>query len=820
MTQLICHRREALPTIIGLACALIALLAVSLPAQTTADGKAKAPRRSDSTGVAAVAPRVMVDWAQFMARHDLVWKAVPATWDDAVFLGNGLLGAIIYTGEGNELVWDIGRSDVTDHRQGANPLLSKARMPIGRMILQTAGRIEGGSARLDLWNAEARGSVRTNLGEIHWRSFVHTDQMVVVVVLEATGGERRCHWQWRPALAINARKVFRKFPIDGDDLNPAPWVEEVGGARVSVQRLQYGGEYSTAWLEQGQADGTRVLYLSVGNSMAATQARDEALQAVGHGQEEGVERLAESHRAWWHGYYPASFLSIPDTRLESFYWIQMYKLASVTRPDRSAIDNMGPWFGAPTPWPGIWWNLDIEIDYSPVYAANRLNMGESLTRLLDRNLASLIQNVPKQFQYDSAGIGIASSLDARVDVEGDPTTKPGFRTLGNLLWVCHNYWLQYRYAMDEPMLRDRLYPLLKRAVNHYRHLLTPESDGKLHVPKAWSPEYPPPTTDTNYDLALLRWGCQTLLQAAQRLRIEDPLIPRWQAVLANLTPYPIDASGLMIGSGVPLAVSHRHFSHLLGIYPLRIINDEQPRMRELIERSLNHWAGMRQDWAGYSEAGASGIASSLGHGNEAHQFLVNLLNFYIMPNTMVREEGPVMQSSFLGATATQELLLQSWNGIIRVFPAVPAAWPDAVFHHLRADGAFLVSAVRRGGATQFVTVTSLAGEPCQVQTDLKGPLQILADREIQPQVLTGGVVQLDLRKGESATLYAAGASPAFTIDPVAGEPGRTNYFGSAALSDRTSTPYRGVSRPRIGKRPGDPEPTHSLDSSGKRPGEP
>ena len=68
---------------------------------------------------------------------------------------------------------------------------------------------------------------------------------------------------------------------------------------------------------------------------------------------------------------------MPDTQLESFYWIQMYKLASATRADRPAIDTLGPWYRS-TPWPGIWWNLNIQLSYWPVYTANRLALGESL----------------------------------------------------------------------------------------------------------------------------------------------------------------------------------------------------------------------------------------------------------------------------------------------------------------------------------------------------------------------------------------------------------------------------------------------------------
>jgi hypothetical protein len=64
------------------------------------------------------------------------------------------------------------------------------------------------------------------------------------------------------------------------------------------------------------------------------------------------------------------------------------------------------------------------------------------------------------------------------------------------------------------------------------------------------------------------------------------------------------------------------------------------------------------------------------------------------------------------------MLLGSYGGILRVFPAVPAAWKDVVIHDFGAEGAFRVSAVRKEGVTQFVRITSLADEPCRLRTDL------------------------------------------------------------------------------------------------------
>ena len=37
----------------------------------------------------------------------------------------------------------------------------------------------------------------------------------------------------------------------------------------------------------------------------------------------GFDNLLSAHIGWWNPYYPLSFLSFSDTKLESFYWIQV-----------------------------------------------------------------------------------------------------------------------------------------------------------------------------------------------------------------------------------------------------------------------------------------------------------------------------------------------------------------------------------------------------------------------------------------------------------------------------------------------------------------
>ena len=159
---------------------------------------------------------------------------------------------------------------------------------------------------------------------------------------------------------------------------------------------------------------------------------------------------------------------------------------------------------------------------------------------------------------------MASNLECMSTEIGIP--GKGKAQVGLLPWACHNLWLIYRHKMDDNVLRDKLFPLLKGAVNYYLHFLEKGEDGKLHLPKTYSPEYDA-VEDCNFDLALLRWGCQTLLESAKRLNIQDPLMETWQSVLYDLVAYPMDENGLLIGKDMPYAFSHRHYSCLLYTSP-------------------------------------------------------------------------------------------------------------------------------------------------------------------------------------------------------------------------------------------------------------
>ena len=187
------------------------------------------------------------------------------------------------------------------------------------------------------------------------------------------------------------------------------------------------------------------------------------------------------------------------------------------------------------------------------------------------------------------------------------------------LW--HNL---YRYRGYDTEELGRLFPLLARAVTFYSH--TSYSDapsngargasgdgeplGALHLNATLSPEYAKPLivtvrfalfgqlshTPRSFVVAPLshpRCSLPLLTVAAQTTsrccvgalmpcstprtaegcrRPRRPALTIWRDMAARLVPYPTDnATGFLIGKDMPLAHGHRHFSHLMMLFPLKAL---------------------------------------------------------------------------------------------------------------------------------------------------------------------------------------------------------------------------------------------------------
>ncbi len=416
-----------------------------------------------------------VNWQKFLSRHDLVWNQLPEKWSEGAFLGNGLMGAVIFKESDRKIRWEVGRSDVTSHRR------DNGRLPIGQFYLETAGKIQSGTMRLDLWNAEVTGLIKTNKGELELRSMSPSGDDLIVVEISASGEEKSAQFSFQPQHAVDFRNVVCKRLPDSerakDKPNPKPTLDKLADGEVALQKRVGGGEYSTVWREVTKGE-KRVAYLTVADLYPNGDAKKAALKTLDEVMAKPYDEIVKKHRQWWHGFYPKSFVSIPDTRMESFYWIQMHRLACATRSDRMPMDLLGPWY-MDTYWPRVWWNLNVQIAYSPVYTANHLELGESFTKMIDRNRKNFEKNAKDIYGIDN-GATVAHTADYN-GLRGNGSTAPDkYINPADFTWGLFNYWQQYKYSMDESLVTDRkthaFYDMLRKSVNVYLHEMKMSKD--------------------------------------------------------------------------------------------------------------------------------------------------------------------------------------------------------------------------------------------------------------------------------------------------------------------------------------------------------
>jgi hypothetical protein len=320
-------------------------------------------------------------------------------------------------------------------------------------------------------------------------------------------------------------------------------------------------------------------------------------------------------------------------------------------------------------------------------------------------------------------------------------------------------------------------------------------DGTIHIKHSWSPEYPGGRgQDINFTIALIQWSCQTLLDINAEFALDDPLASEWQNVLDHLVDYQIDENGLRIGKDIAFDKPHRHYSHMLAFYPLALITPESDADAKMLRTTLDHWLDVsfygKNDASamavtGYTATGAASMYACLGDEDKAYQYLDYFIQHdRVTPTTMYAEGNPVIESPLSFATSLHDMLLQSWGGKIRVFRATPEVWGDVAFEDFRTQGAFLVSAKRQGGVTQFVLVESLIGSPCLVQTDIPNPNIFINGAKAKATRHADGVFEVDLKKGETAifTPFAFDETD-LLITPIPVSETDRNLFG---LNEKTT----------------------------------
>jgi alpha-L-fucosidase 2 len=182
-------------------------------------------------------------------------------------------------------------------------------------------------------------------------------------------------------------------------------------------------------------------------------------------------------------------------------------------------------------------------------------------------------------------------------------------------------------------------------------------------------------------------------------------------------------TGLTISPGYELKYSHRHLSPYMGVYPLQLLNIDNHEDSATIKKSIHHIEekGTRA-WCGYSFSWMANIYASAKEADSAVKMLkIFATNFCGINSFHLNGDQKggrysgftyrpfTLEGNLAFAQGVQELLLQSQNDIVQVFPAVPQSWKNISFTNLRAQGAFLISAKKENGKIADVKIFSEKG---------------------------------------------------------------------------------------------------------------
>lgn len=685
----------------------------------------------------------------------LAFNELATRWDEAMPLGNGLLGCLVWETNG-KLRLSLDRSDLWDLRPKENINFNEwkfndvyrewesgnyqrvlkefdrpsglfpapTKIPAGALEIniEPLGKVK--SVSLDLftaccsveWESGARFTSFINAGgETGWYRLENIpDELQTVVVAPDYEGINSVEQNNQSLSQLGYKQGTIETGKNTVNYTQKGWGDF--SYQINVKWETSGHSQTGCWAVSSSKNNT-------GNTVPASKMVENALL-------EGYEKAFADHQAWWGNYWAQSAISIPDSVLQKQYYLEMYKFGSAARATTAPISLQAVWTadnGQLPPWKGDFHHdLNTQLSYWPSYAGNQLELESGFVNWLWNNRPAFKKYTRDYFEVDGLNVPGVTTL------EGEPMGGWIQYSLGQTVaaWLGQNFYQHWRFSMDRDFLKERTYPWLNDVATFFEQVSVTTNSGTKKLKISSSPEIYNNSAEawfaetTNFDLALIRWTFEKAQECALELGLNNDA-ERWKKELERWPGYAVDTeTGLMLAPGFPYNESHRHFSHLMGFHPLGVIdvsNGEQDKtiidntLKNLEKQGTSQWTGYSFSWQGnlYARAfdgeKAAGALRTFAEcfclKNSFHvngdQCKAGHSNFTYRPFTL--------EGNFAFASAIQEMLLQSHTGAVRLFPAIPAWWTDVTFTGLRTYGAFLVSAERKNSAVRSVTIKSEKG---------------------------------------------------------------------------------------------------------------
>ena len=316
-------------------------------------------------------------------------------------------------------------------------------------------------------------------------------------------------------------------------------------------------------------------------------------------------------------------------------------------------------------------------------------------------------------------------------------------------WLCRHLFEHYLYGRDVEFLRNTAYPIISGAVRFYLDYLV-KADGYLVTIPSTSPENTfldekgeehALTYASTMDISIIKelfnnyLKIQDILSIARDAEVEN--------ALRKLPPFKISKSGALCEWFLDYEekdVHHRHVSHLYGLYPGNIIEDE--KLKTACKTTLERRG---EDGTGWCLAWKACLYARLKDGESAFRLLKNQLRLTTeeqilmtgggtYPNLFCAHPPFQIDGNFGFAAAIVEMLIQGDENRIELLPALPKAFNTGFVKGIRARGGYSIDISWENGKVMGIRIAAAKKGNVNLSYNGKEEIVLFEDGELVKEI--------------------------------------------------------------------------------------
>ena len=730
------------------------------------------------------------------------FKPLPKQWDEAMPLGNGMLGALVW--EKNDILrFALDRADLWDSRpmkglhrdefsyqwivqqrlnNNYKPVQEYFDHPYDREPAPT--KIPGAGLEFKfikgLELADSKLNLDEAISEISWkngthlRTFVHAEKPVGWFKFENLTTDFEV--ELIPPAYQSAVKISGD-PVGGDDLGRLGYEQgSVTKENNTIVYQQKGwGNFSyeviVSWKKVDAKTIEGIWTIRSNPDNFKSNLNQKQLQEM---LNLGFDYSKKSHLAWWSQFWAKSNLQVPDPTLQHQWEMEQYKFGSAARENTPPISLQAVWSadnGRIPPWKGDFHHdLNTQLSYWPSYSANHLTEAMGYLNHFESNKENYKRYTKQFFGKEGIAVPGVTTLDGTemggwIQYSLSPTVSG---------WISQHYYLQWRYSMDKEFLKEKAYPWIKSTAQFLEQIsILDAKTGKRKLIISSSPEINDNdssawfTKTTNYDLSLMQFNFKIAAELANELNLKDEA-KHWKEIYSQLPELALsEKKELMVAPEYPYSSSHRHFSHMMSIHPLGLVKwEDSDASKDIIRSSIKllDTTGPK-GWVGYSYSWLGNLKARAKDGEGAAKALTIFAKAFCSSNSFhvngdqtksgysdAHYRPFTLEGNFAFASGLQEMLIQSHAGFLEIFPAIPTSWENVSFQTLRAEGAYLVSAEKEKGKLKSLKIDSEKGGTLKIKSNW-GKYEYKNTSKLKVRDLGNGFIEIEFNTNSTIELW-------------------------------------------------------------------